>query len=699
MTKTTGNITSLIIVPRTLSTKQNYVDLDGVRENKDTETQELDIGIATSFVSHAWGCSFSALVDTLVEHSHRAKQAALPTPYYWLDIFCKNQHVIQGDETAKELTRAVEETGSTLLMCDGKWFQPKCFTRVWCLYEIMWTLRLGSKLRVILPSENVLTTLSETSCETSLSQSQEMSQETRLDFSVLRSISDIDVLNAEASVASDKQMIFDWIEASVGCESMSHEIGVVMCDAMAESLLDTILALNDRKVGTGGDEGDEGDEGDGRMKLVTDTRTIRTSWRASQLLAALGWMEPAMSLATTAVQQFDVLKVLCLEEEASSHSSTDLSTHSHMKTTLLSDQELVVINDDLNQEVDPVIQRFSQEMYSLANQYFILQLSAQRRALGIAKTNNNKQDISDSTRELRQIVAAFRSLLKLRTSLLGLNHRETLGTCNNLANALLSVDNFAEARHYHDVAYNGRRKKYGDQHEDTLQSLNNIGSLHDAIGSAHYQRCCDVWVVPPDDNAEGLSALMLANEEWQMAVAMFRKLASAGSPYHMKTIQALKNAATDLLKQVDEFDVYVCYDEALECYQEALKRLQKRYGSRNPHTLRMANTLARAMHEQGHDAVSGIALLTNVLKDANIPLTGQLVWSEQQEWFQENDNRVEEKQETMKTMRMKKNNDDGDGSAKKSSFQLSKMNTIMKTATMLRSRLQTMETEVSKIIK
>ena len=220
MTKTTGNITSLIIVPRTLSTKQNYVDLDGVRENKDTETQELDIGIATSFVSHAWGCSFSALVDTLVEHSHRAKQAALPTPYYWLDIFCKNQHVIQGDETAKELTRAVEETGSTLLMCDGKWFQPKCFTRVWCLYEIMWTLRLGSKLRVILPSENVLTTLSETSCETSLSQSQEMSQETRLDFSVLRSISDIDVLNAEASVASDKQMIFDWIR---------HQLDVSPC--------------------------------------------------------------------------------------------------------------------------------------------------------------------------------------------------------------------------------------------------------------------------------------------------------------------------------------------------------------------------------------------------------------------------------------------------------------------------------------
>ena len=60
----------------------------------------------------------------------------------WLDIFSKNQHIVQGDDTAKELTRAVQETGTTLLMCDGvdnvgNWYTPKCFTRVWCLYEII----------------------------------------------------------------------------------------------------------------------------------------------------------------------------------------------------------------------------------------------------------------------------------------------------------------------------------------------------------------------------------------------------------------------------------------------------------------------------------------------------------------------------------------------------------------------------------
>ena len=654
MTKSTGNVTSAIIVPMTKHAGVTYVDLDGVREMKEvnvntTEKFISDVGVATIFVSHSWGCSFSRLIETLITHSQkeRKNRPNEPPPYYWLDIFSKNQHIVQGDDTAKELTRAVQETGITLLMCDGvdnigNWYTPKCFTRVWCLYEIMWTLRLDSQLIVILPEMQVLSSLSDVDQDSTKGNTKDPVDEIeRIDFQVLNAISNINVLNSEASVIEDRQRILDSINETVGCETMSHEIAVVLVDAMAESLLEIVLSKQSFDLQTN----NKNDDNKGDIQLIENNKTsstkidnattnttctnstvidyqkilttLRLSWRASELLLALGWTQPASDILSNAIKECNVIKILQLEHAAKPTPTTidDIFAkilEQDTKTILLQTKEYRI--------------RFLyiRELLSFANHTYLLQLATRRQELIIAK-DSSPDLVSTIMIKLQQIVSAFRSILQMRIVLLGKSHRESMGTCNNLGNALISIDQFDEAYIYHEEAYTNRIEKYGQDHIDVLQSLNNIGSLHDARGILFYQQCCDNWNY--DENAANTNAKSLlnsANSEWKKGVDIFKQVASRREvllgPFHMETIYALINAANNLEKQVDENDVYYNYDESIIYYNKALIRLQQRYGYTNPHTLDCANSIATTMDTQGNDTIGAIDLLENML--SHIDLSG-----------------------------------------------------------------------------
>jgi hypothetical protein len=96
-----------------------------------------EVGVATVFVSHPWAGSFDTLVESCSRH---------PDDVFWIDIFCKNQWVVNSDDTATELQRCVQTCRNPVtftpqvLFLISPWPNPIALTRIWCLFELMHAL-------------------------------------------------------------------------------------------------------------------------------------------------------------------------------------------------------------------------------------------------------------------------------------------------------------------------------------------------------------------------------------------------------------------------------------------------------------------------------------------------------------------------------------------------------------------------------
>ena len=153
----TWSVCKRIVVPATSEDNVCYADL--LDEVKDTE-----IGEASAFVSHAWGEPFASLVTALFAQQMGlgAARAALEGPvelqdlerllcesleagrqetYFWIDIFLKNQHVVNSDDTEAELAETVRSCGNIMLILTPL-KQPAMLQRIWCLFEIERALSL-----------------------------------------------------------------------------------------------------------------------------------------------------------------------------------------------------------------------------------------------------------------------------------------------------------------------------------------------------------------------------------------------------------------------------------------------------------------------------------------------------------------------------------------------------------------------------
>jgi hypothetical protein len=189
-------------------------------------------GAASVFLSHSWQCPWWSTVHSAVLHSlsasgdgeagfannwsveellDRLQSAALQphgvTQFYWVDIFSKNQHVVQGDETMNELARAVACSGEMVLSLHP-WPHPVALTRVWCLYEVMTALESNCKL-TISPSYQVADTLFEARSDEDISEAM---------------AGKISIEDADATVESDRVMILNQVEQTLGFGKMNDQV-------------------------------------------------------------------------------------------------------------------------------------------------------------------------------------------------------------------------------------------------------------------------------------------------------------------------------------------------------------------------------------------------------------------------------------------------------------------------------------------
>eukprot|EP00041_Stephanoeca_diplocostata_P023341 m.571525 g.571525 ORF g.571525 m.571525 type:complete len:743 (+) comp22267_c0_seq9:150-2378(+) len=114
-------------------------------------------GRATVYVSHAWNANVFSLLQAILDHSRKSSSPQ----YYWVDIFCINQHAVEESPSSNNrkdrdwwmssFARTITDVGTVLIVL-APYEAPMVCTRAWCLYEAAVAHKEGVPIEVVLPS-------------------------------------------------------------------------------------------------------------------------------------------------------------------------------------------------------------------------------------------------------------------------------------------------------------------------------------------------------------------------------------------------------------------------------------------------------------------------------------------------------------------------------------------------------------------
>jgi len=159
-----------------------------------------------------------------------------------------------------------------------------------------------------------------------------------------------------------------------------------------------------------------------------------------------------------------------------------------------------------------------------------------------------------------------RKALVARKQVLGEEHPNTLTSMNNLASVLESQGKYDDAGKLHREALEIRKTVLGEEHPSTLTSMNNLASVLERQGKY--------------DDAEKLH-----REEWQLSK-------TALGEEHPSTLTSMNNLASVLERQGK-------YDDAEKLHREEWQLSKKVLGEEHPSTLTSMNNLALVLESQG----------------------------------------------------------------------------------------------------
>jgi tetratricopeptide (TPR) repeat protein len=161
---------------------------------------------------------------------------------------------------------------------------------------------------------------------------------------------------------------------------------------------------------------------------------------------------------------------------------------------------------------------------------------------------------------------AHRQAWSLRKGLLGQEHPNTLTSMNNLGSVLEGQGKYEEAEAMHQQALKGYKKMLGQEHPNTLTSMNNLGSVLEGQGKY--------------EEAEAM---------YQQALEGSKKVLGQEHP---DTLASLNNLGLVLGRQGK-------YEEAEAIHREALEGSKKVLGQEHPNTLASVNNLGLVLGRQG----------------------------------------------------------------------------------------------------
>ena len=165
----------------------------------------------THFISYAWSYSFLLLVDILEGFEEEQPPPPGTNNYYFLDQFSLNQHTfVTEDANQKEMQERVLTTlegqmlkSGHVLMCLHPWNRPIPLSRAWCLFELYVALESKCQISMCFGREDAAALFAAAQNRT---------------FTAADAVGEIDAANADATEASDKELIVRLIQDTMGLE-------------------------------------------------------------------------------------------------------------------------------------------------------------------------------------------------------------------------------------------------------------------------------------------------------------------------------------------------------------------------------------------------------------------------------------------------------------------------------------------------
>ena len=207
-----------------------------------------------------------------------------------------------------------------------------------------------------------------------------------------------------------------------------------------------------------------------------------------------------------------------------------------------------------------------------------------------------------------QAVSQLERALAIHRQALGDDHPDTLESINDIGVVLESTGKHAEALTYSREALEGNRRVLGDEHPNTLNSINNMGVLLASMGKyakalLYFREALDARRrVLGDDDADtlmsvsNLGAVLHSLGEHSEAL-IYHRMALEGrrrmlSNDHPDTLQSINNMGT-LLESMGK------YAEALPYYREALAGNRRVLGNDHRNTLGSTHNMGTVLFSMG----------------------------------------------------------------------------------------------------
>ena len=233
----TWQVCEYFIKPMTLDKQMSYADLYR-HANPDTD----GVGEADVFISHAWAGNFVGLVETASGMVGKLGMDTSTTRLY-VCMLCVCQHyqsTIPFHELESEFAQQLGGcTTGTVLCIAEPWNAPVYLTRSWCIFELLQVIKARS------------TSAAKVKYYICMSPSEQKLFVDALinDFdTIMASLCILDVANAEATVAADKENITKAIVETVGIAQCNIVVGEGIRAAvmrMAEDGLQTMRGVVD----------------------------------------------------------------------------------------------------------------------------------------------------------------------------------------------------------------------------------------------------------------------------------------------------------------------------------------------------------------------------------------------------------------------------------------------------------------------
>jgi hypothetical protein len=263
-TKTANDVVNAHVKPHTKEIGRGgsgaFVELIG--DGKDGSGQRW-CNTPTHMLSYSWSYSVVMIVEALqkFEHEHPPSKGQ-QCNYYFVDQFALNQHEFAKDCTQKQVEDMMLATLKESIRVPAQmicllhpWQDPVPFRRMWCLFEMYIAITLGAKISMHFPAEDAAgfyAKLQKDEADVEITPKRN-TRRLNTDLEAVALVPTIDANQAQATVESDRERIFQEITDSIGIDEFNRQLQEHLEGAMRAAAMEVLLQRGGlESVGAGG---------------------------------------------------------------------------------------------------------------------------------------------------------------------------------------------------------------------------------------------------------------------------------------------------------------------------------------------------------------------------------------------------------------------------------------------------------------